>query len=105
WTVLKVSSFRDPSRLVTVLIHQVKVFAGSTMEFWGAYSHHPKHGDQFKAVRALEKKPATAAALEKYIGSGLIKGVGPAIAKRIVHHFNDRTLEVFESKIEELLDV
>ena len=80
WTVLKVSPFREPGRLVTVLIHQVKVFAGATMEFQGAYSHHPKHGEQFKAVAAIEKKPATAAALEKYLGSGLIKGVGPAIA-------------------------
>lgn len=105
WTVLKVSSFRDPSRLVTVLIHQAKVFAGSTMEFWGSQGHHPKHGEQFKAVRAIEKKPASAAALEKYLGSGLIRGVGPATARKIVGHFKERTLDVFESKIEELLHV
>jgi len=105
WTVLKVTPFREPGRLVAVLIHQVKVFAGATMEFQGAYSHHPKHGEQFKAVTAMEKKPATAAALEKYLGSGLIRGVGPAIARRIVGHFGDRTLEVFEGKIDELLDV
>lgn len=105
WTVMKVTPFRDPSKLVAVLIHQVKVFAGATMEFYGTYSHHPKHGEQFKAIRAVEKKPATAAALEKYLGSGLIKGIGPAIARRVVGHFKARTLEVFESKIEELLDV
>src|SRR5688572_25755850 len=87
WTVLKVAPFREPGRLVPVLIHQAKVFAGATMEFWGAYSQHPRHGEQFKAVRAIEKKPATAAALEKYLGSGLIKGVGPKIARRIVQHF------------------
>jgi exodeoxyribonuclease V alpha subunit len=105
WSVLKVSSFKDPSRLLAVLIHQAKVYAGSTMEFWGSWGHHPKHGEQFKAVKAIEKKPATSAALEKYIGSGLIKGVGPAIAKRIVSHFKDKTLDVFESKIDELMDV
>jgi len=105
WSVLKVSSFRDPARLTTVLIHQAKVFAGATVEFWGSWRLHPKYGEQFTAVRAIEKKPATAAALEKYLGSGLIKGVGPAIAKRIVAHFNDRTLDVFESKIEELMKV
>lgn len=105
WSVLKVTSFRDPARLTTVLIHQAKVFAGATMEFWGAWGHHPKHGEQFKAVRAVEKKPATAAALEKYLGSGLIRGVGPATAKRIVGHFNEKTLDVFESKIEELMKV
>lgn len=105
WSVLKVSSFRDPGRLTTVLIHQAKVFAGATMEFWGSWGHHPKHGEQFKAVKALEKKPASTAALEKYLGSGLIKGVGPAIAKKIVSHFNDKTLEIFESNIEDLTKV
>jgi len=105
WSVLKVASFRDPSRLATVLVHQIKVYAGSTMEFWGAWGHHPKYGEQFKAMRAVEQKPATAAALEKYLGSGLIKGVGPAIAKRIVTHFKDRTLEVFENQIQELMRV
>jgi exodeoxyribonuclease V alpha subunit len=105
WTVLKVAPFREPGKLVAVLIHQVKVFAGATMEFQGSYSHHPKFGEQFKAVSAIEEKPATSAAMEKYLGSGLIKGVGPAIAKRIVGHFKDRTLEVFETQIEELLGV
>lgn len=105
WSVLKVTSFRDPARLTTVLIHQAKVFAGATMEFWGAWAHHPKHGEQFKAVHAIEKKPASAAALEKYLGSGLIRGVGPATAKRIVGHFKDKTLDVFESKIDDLMNV
>ncbi len=105
WSVLKVTSFRDPSQMATVLIHQAKVFAGATMEFWGSWGHHPKFGEQFKAVRAVEKKPATAAALEKYIGSGLIKGVGPATAKKIIAHFNEKTLEVFESRIEDLMKV
>lgn len=103
WSVLKVTSFRDPAKMTTVLIHQAKVFAGATMEFWGEWGHHPKHGEQFKAVRAIEKKPATAAALEKYLGSGLISGVGPATAKKIVGYFNEKTLDIFENKIEELM--
>lgn len=105
WSVLKVTSFRDPAKITTVLIHQAKVFAGATMEFWGEWGHHPKHGEQFKAVRAVEKKPASAAALEKYLGSGLISGVGPATAKKIVSYFNEKTLEIFENKIEELMVV
>lgn len=51
------------------------------------------------------KKPATAAALEKYLGSGLIKGVGPKTAKKIVSHFKDKTLEIFEQEIERLTEV
>lgn len=105
WTVLKVSRFQNMGRLVTVLIHQAKVFAGATMEFFGTWVQHPKHGEQFKAVRAIEKKPATSAALEKYLGSGLIRGVGPATAKRIVGYFKDQTLNVFEDRIEDLMNV
>jgi exodeoxyribonuclease V alpha subunit len=105
WTVLRVSPFREAGKLVTVLVHQAKVFAGSTMEFTGSWSYHQKHGDQFKAVEVLERKPATAAALEKYLGSGMIKGVGPQTARKIVSHFGDQTLEVFESKIQNLMEV
>jgi exodeoxyribonuclease V alpha subunit len=105
WSVLKVSPFKEPNRLATVLIHQVQVFAGATMEFWGTWSHHPKHGEQFKAERSVEKKPASAAALEQYLGSGLIAGVGPATAKKIVGHFKEKTLEVFEDSIEDLMSV
>ncbi len=105
WSVLKVSSFKEPHRLATVLIHQAKVYAGATMEFWGSWTHHSKHGEQFKANRSIEKKPASAAALEKYLGSGLIAGVGPATAKKIVRHFKGQTLEIFENSIDELTDV
>lgn len=105
WSVLKVTPFSEPNKLATVIIHQAKVFAGSSMEFWGHWIRHPKHGEQFKAERVVEKKPATSAALEKYLGSGLIKGVGPKTAAKIVKFFSERTLEIFEGNIEELLEV
>lgn len=105
WSVLKVSPFDEPHALRTVVIHQAKVFAGSSMEFWGSWIHHAKHGEQFKAERAIEKKPSTSAALEKYLGSGLIRGVGPKTAKKIVQFFKDKTLEVFEERIDDLLKV
>jgi len=75
------------------------------MEFHGAWIVHPKFGRQFKATKASEKKPATAAALEKYLGSGLIRGVGPKTAKKIVNHFAENTLDVFETEIEKLTEV
>ena len=105
WSVLKVAPFDNPHKLATVVIHQAQVFAGSSMEFWGQWSQHPQHGEQFKAQRAVEKKPASSAALEKYLGSGLIKGVGPKTAKKIVKFFKEKTLEVFEERIERLLEV
>ena len=106
WSVLRVLPLTgwNPDRL-TVVVHQTKVFAGATMSFEGQWTHHPKFGRQFRAVRAVEKKPASASALEKYIGSGLIKGVGPKTAKKIVSHFKDATLDVFEKDIKRLTEV
>ncbi len=105
YTVLKVNSFQRPQEDLTVLVHQSKVFAGATVDFYGEWTTHPGYGLQFKASRVIERKPATAHALEKYLGSGLIKGVGPVTARRIVRHFGDRTLDVFESSMERLTEV
>ncbi len=105
WSVLKVKPFGAPNTLETVTVHQAKVFAGASMDFFGEWSEHPKFGRQFKALNIVEQKPASSAALEKYLGSGLIKGVGPKTAKKIVKHFGKRTLEVFENTIDDLLSV
>lgn len=105
WSVVRVTLMDDPTRLLTVLLHQARVFAGATFEFWGSYVKHPQHGLQFRAVKAIEQKPASIAALEKYLGSGLIKGVGPVMARRIVNHFKDKTLEVFDGQINRLKTV
>jgi exodeoxyribonuclease V alpha subunit len=105
WTVLKISPSNQPLLEKTVTVHQSKVFAGATMDFYGNWAHHPKFGDQFKATKAVELKPATANALEKYLGSGLIKGVGPVTAKAIVKHFGKDTLEVFDKHIQKLMEV
>ena len=75
------------------------------MEFHGAWTVHPKFGRQFKATKSVERKPATTAALEKYLGSGLIKGVGPKTAKKIVKYFGNETLEIFENEIERLTEI
>ncbi len=105
WTVIKVSPVDKPHELKTVTLHQATVFAGATMEFTGEWVNHAKYGEQFKATAITEVKPATSAALEKYLGSGLISGVGPKIAKRIVKYFGKDTLEVFENQIERLIEV
>ena len=105
WSVLKVTPFGEYGALTTVTVHQTRVLAGATMEFVGTWMQHPRFGRQFKARFATELKPASAGALEKYLGSGLIKGVGPKIAKRIVRHFGERTLTIFEEQIDLLADV
>jgi exodeoxyribonuclease V alpha subunit len=105
WTVLRVSPFSNPASMITVLVHQAKVFAGASMEFYGSWITHQKYGEQFSADKAIEVKPASSAALEKYLGSGLIKGVGPKTAYKIVNFFGDKTLDIFESEIEKLMNV
>ncbi len=105
WSVLVVSPFDRPGARVVVTVHQTRVFAGATMEFTGAWTVHPRYGRQFKAMQALEIKPASAGALQKYLGSGLIKGVGPKTAARIVRHFGPKTLDIFEKDIDRLLEV
>lgn len=105
YTVLKLNSFQKPQEELIVLVHQSKVFAGATMDFYGEWTTHPSYGLQFKATKVIERKPATTNALEKYLGSGLIKGVGPVTAKKIVKHFGADTLDVFETSIEKLTEV
>jgi exodeoxyribonuclease V alpha subunit len=105
WSVLRVLPFNNPHQQETVTVHQTRVFAGATMEFFGAWTVNPKYGRQFNATHAVEHRPATSAALEKYLGSGLIKGVGPKTAKKIVRHFGNETLEIFEGDIERLTEV
>ena len=104
WSILRVTPFNAMGQ-ETVVVHQTRVFAGATMLFEGAWTVHPKFGRQFQAVRATEKKPATLAALEKYLGSGLIKGVGPKTARRIVKYFREETLAIFETQMDRLTEV
>lgn len=105
WSVLRLQPLNDPAQQETVTVHQTRVFAGATMAFSGKWITNQKYGRQFQASQAVERKPATTAAIEKYLGSGLIKGVGPKTAKRIVRHFGSETLEVFENQIKQLTKV
>ena len=74
WSVLRVEPFNTPPQQETVTVHQTQVFAGATIEFRGAWSIDPNYGRQFRATDAIEKKPSTTAAIEKYLGSGLSTG-------------------------------
>lgn len=108
WTVLKVNPFRSSSnskKLITVVTSRAKAFSGATMDFFGSWQMNSRYGEQFVATKSLEKKPATLSAIEKYLGSGLIKGVGPITARKIVSFFKEKTLDVFEEKIDQLTQV
>ncbi|MCA1991576.1 MAG: ATP-dependent RecD-like DNA helicase, partial [Coleofasciculus sp. S288] len=93
------------SELTTIVGSFANVQAGQTLQLTGFWRDHPQYGSQFQVTQYQETKPATLTGLEKYLGSGLIKGVGPVTAKRIVAHFKLDTLDVIENHIERLAEV
>ena len=99
---LKAPRTRD---LVTIVGSFASIQAGQTLQMWGVWREHPKYGPQFQVSQYSETKPATLTGIEKYLGSGLIKGVGPKTAKRIVAHFGLQTLDIVENQIERLVEV
>ena len=71
----------------------------------GSFIQHPVYGKQFQAVRLTEKMPEDAMAMERYLGSGAIKGIGAALAGRIVRHFGSDTLRIVEEEPERLAEI
>ncbi len=82
--------------LVTVVGHLANPTAGEYVEAQGAWTQARDHGLQFKADQMKTTPPHTAEGIEKYLGSGLIKGIGPHFARKIVEVFGPRTLEVID---------
>jgi exodeoxyribonuclease V alpha subunit len=78
---------------------------GEELKLMGSWYTHPKYGEQFKVERYESIVPATAKGMERYLGSGMITGIGPVMAKRIVARFGDETLDVIEGAIERLAEV
>lgn len=81
------------------------VSPGESLRLTGRWTTHPQYGDQFKMIEYAVTRPATIAGIQKYLGSGLIKGVGPVTARRIVEHFKEQTLDVIEGDIARLSEV
>ncbi|MBD2731971.1 ATP-dependent RecD-like DNA helicase [Nostoc sp. FACHB-892] len=94
--------FRD---LTTIVGSFANIQPGQTLQLTGFWRDHPQFGPQFQVTNYKETKPATLTGIEKYLGSGLIKGVGPVTAKRIVAHFGLETLDIIENQIERLIEV
>lgn len=91
--------------LVTVVGHIVNPTPGEVISMKGEWINHPKYGEQFNLAFCQSTTPATVYGIEKYLGSGLVKGIGPVMAKRIVKKFKEETLNVIESDIERLADI
>jgi len=104
YCVLKV---KTPGRrdFVTVVGNFVAITPGEVIRMEGVWSQHARYGEQFKVDRYETATPATVEGIKKYLGSGLIKGIGPVMAKRIVSRFGENTLEIIDNHSERLREV
>ncbi len=91
--------------LVTVVGALANVHPGARLKIEGQWKTHPRYGDQFEIVRYVEEMPATVEGIKRYLGSGLIKGIGPVTARRIAEKFGVYTLDVIEKDIDRLAEV
>ena len=91
--------------LVTVVGNLPELSPGEHLRLQGNWDNHPKHGQQFKAEICEQVLPSTVAGMESYLGSGMVKGIGPKLAERIVGHFQESTFDIIEERPERLLEV
>lgn len=99
---VKAKGFND---LITVIGSMLSVNVGSVLSLKGNWVHDRKFGRQFAVSEWEETLPATTYGIEKYLGSGMIKGIGPVYAKKIVQEFGIDTLNVIETETDRLINV
>lgn len=99
---VRVPGRRDP---VTVIGTMASPAPGETIEMEGEWGNHRKYGEQFRIVSCRRTAPATVQGIEKYLGSGLIRGIGPVMARRIVEMFGKDTLDIIENEPDRLAGV
>lgn len=101
--VLKASGRQHPHG-VTVVGNFGYIQPGEEIRVYGTWACHPNFGMQFQAMKFTVLKPATLKGIEKYLGSGMIKGIGPVTARRLVETFGLETLEVIENQPDKLAE-
>ena len=104
YSVIKCKA-RGYQDLVTAVGNMPEVHVGSVLSLGGTWKMDAKYGRQFSIVTFEETLPATAYGIEKYLGSGLVKGIGPKFAGRIVRTFGKDTLDIIETEPDRLLEV
>ena len=102
YTVLRAGSGRTQHTIVGMM---PELSPGENVTFEGTWTEHPVYGRQFSARTCTITPPTGKSAIEKYLGSGLIRGIGPSTAKMIVKHFGDQTLDIMDEHPERLIEV
>ncbi|WP_328725298.1 SF1B family DNA helicase RecD2 [Streptomyces sp. NBC_00259] len=105
YTVARVDTGRGGGELLTVVGSLLGAQPGESLRMEGRWGSHPQYGKQFTVENYTTVLPATVQGIRRYLGSGLIKGIGPRIAERIVDHFGADTLDVIEQEPKKLIEV
>ncbi|MGW7462390.1 SF1B family DNA helicase RecD2 [Streptomyces sp. NPDC054797] len=105
YTVARVDTGRGSGDLLTVVGSLLGAQPGESLRMEGRWGSHPQYGKQFTVENYKTVLPATIQGIRRYLGSGLIKGIGPKIADRIVEHFGTDTLDVIEEEPKRLIEV
>ncbi|MEU6158376.1 ATP-dependent RecD-like DNA helicase [Streptomyces sp. NPDC047130] len=107
YTVARVDTGRGsgPGELLTVVGALLGAQVGESLRMEGRWGSHPQYGKQFHVENYTTVLPATVQGIRRYLGSGLVKGIGPVFADRITRHFGLDTLKVIEEEPERLIEV
>ncbi|MBA2323576.1 MAG: ATP-dependent RecD-like DNA helicase [Pseudonocardiales bacterium] len=105
YTIARVATERSGPDLLTVVGPLLGAQIGESLRLTGQWGSHPKYGRQFVVHSYTTVLPATLQGIRRYLGSGLIKGIGPMIADRMVSHFGVDILTVIEEEPERLIEV
>ncbi|MGO1052358.1 SF1B family DNA helicase RecD2 [Crossiella sp. CA198] len=105
YTVARVDTGRGANDLLTVVGALLGAQPGESLRMRGRWGSHPQYGKQFHVEDYTTVLPATIQGIRRYLGSGLIKGIGPVLADRIVTHFGVDALDVIEQTPQRLIEV
>ncbi|TYK42695.1 ATP-dependent RecD-like DNA helicase [Actinomadura decatromicini] len=105
YTVARVATAKTGSDLLTVVGALLGAQVGESLRLVGRWRSHPKYGRQFEVESYTTVLPATIQGIRRYLGSGMIKGIGPVMADRMVGHFGTDILRVIEEEPERLVEV
>src|SRR5213075_3161683 len=98
YTIARVATERTGPYLLTVVGPLLGAQVGESLRLTGRWSSHPKYGRQFQVDSFTTVLPATIQGIRRYLGSGLIKGIGPMMAERMVAHFGTEVLAIIEAQ-------
>ena len=104
YTIAKIKP-NDTKQSVTIVGYMAGLAQGETLKLNGRWVTHPKYGEQFKVEFFEVSLPATVSGIRNYLGSGIIKGIGKTIAKKIVDYFKEKSLDIIENQPERLKEI